>query len=782
MTFVALVMAALAVTAQDPVRVEASLSSDRIAVGETTTLTVSVETRGARPDPIRTPPLPPELDVIGTSDFSQTSVAVPGGRFRSTRREFVIAASERGIYRIPAVTVIVDGTTYRTEQLLLTVSGSAYSGPGGSVASAAASSLRVWVNSDTVFVGQQVLLHAEVTFAEDMRTRQSRPPAFDPPAPTGFWVQDLPDPVTISLRVREGRTVESQTFRRAYFPLSPGSFALPPAHLHYEVRRSFLSPPENRRISSDSVRLVVLPLPAEGRPAGFTGAVGHLDVRAAVSPDRIAVGEAAVVTIEFEGRGNVRALPEPAMPRVERAEVFPPTQEARVEVVADQVGGTKRFRWVIIPEAPGTIVIPPVEYGFFDPDLRQYFVLRTDSLRIHAAPVVATPAADTALRPLRNVRGRAPAAWARSPLFAGLQVLPLVLVGAVALVRRRRDRPPGPRQHERRLRAELTALRGRRDVGVPADLERLLHEAVVCLTGASPGDSVSALRAQGREAAAADLAGIIADLRRLRYAPDGQRGNVGPLFERAARFLDSIAPRRGWRSGVAAAVAVLVAAAAVLGAASGRADIAAFDAGVASYQQGDFAAATNQFHAYARAQPDDPNAWYNLGLAAYQAGDGGRGVWAWLRGLRVAPRDPDLRHNLQLIAPPETLGRVMPPDRLATGERLAVAAAAWWLLILAAGLGSRRLRVPRAALGAAAAGAMLVVAVSAAMLSARPTLVTPLRDGAPLFAGPSARDIGAGRLEVGHTARVLDRRDDWLLVRVGRDRDAWVETAAVATP
>jgi hypothetical protein len=771
--------AALQVTVQDPVQVEAVLSRDRIAIGEAATLTITVITRGLAPESIRNPVLPADLDIVGTSDFTETRIGVPGGRVRVLRREIVMLPRTTGAFRIPGAVVVVDGTSYRTPQLLLRVAGPVFSPGAADGEERSGTSLVVRLFPDTVFVGQQVVLQAEVTFAEQMRTRQSRPPAFEPPAPSGFWVQDLPDPVTISLRVRDGRTVESQTFRRAYFPLDAGEFAFPPAHLHYEVRRGFLSPPESRRVTSDSARLVVLPLPEEGQPRPFTGAVGRLAMSASVAPQRVAVGEAAILTLELAGRGNVRALAQPRLPELRGVEVFPPTQEAHVDVEGDVVGGSKSFRWILVPEVPGRLVVPPIEYSVFDPDLRQYVTMHTDSLRLEVAPVVAATEQDTALRPLRTVTGRPAAAWAETPLFAALQAVPLLLVGAGMLVRRRRARPPGPRQHERRIRGELAALRGRDDADVPAALERLLGDAVRTVAGLDGADPAAALRAAGRTVEADELTVLVADLRRLRYAPAGERGSLEPVFARVDAFIAGLAPARRRRS-PAAGGAVAVALVWLTAGSGGHADEAAFQSGVAAFAAGDHVTAANRFHSYVRAAPDDANGWYNLGLASYQAGDRGRAVWAWLRGARTAPRDADLLHNLRLTADAAAIAAVLPVDRLARGERLLILAVAWWVLVLAVGARIRRPHAAASVLAGLAAVVMVAALTALVAVAVRQTLVTPLRDGAPLFAGPTVREQAVARLEAGQVARLLERREGWLLVRMGTGRDAWVERDNVA--
>jgi hypothetical protein len=768
--------------AQEPVRVTAELTAARVPVGAPTTLRITVETRGPAPDEIREPRLSADLEIIGSSEFSQTQISVPGGRSRATRRDLVLVARRPGVYRIPPVEVRVEGRTYRTGALDLLVTGSGGSvapEPGGGPAPGT-SNLRMWLEPDTVYVGQQVLLHAEATFGEDARSRQSRPASFDPPAPAGFWVQDVPNPVAVSLRVREGRTVETQTFRRAFFPLEDGSFTFPPARLYYEVRRGFLLTPETRELASDSVRLVVLPLPAAGRPASYAGAVGRLDVRASIEPEAVLAGEAVTITIEVRGVGNVKALPEPRLPEIPNAEVFPPTQDSRVEVVGDEVGGVKRFRWVVVPAGTGTLTIPPIEYSVFNPEVRRYVTLGTDTLRIQVVDVEA-PAGprDTTLAPVRAAPGTEPAGWARSPLFAALQAVPLVLLAAAGAVRRRREAPPGPREHHRRIRGELVLLRRRSDPRRLGDLERLLGDAARCLAGAPPGDPVAGLRQAGRAAAAYDLSRILSRLQVLRYAPEHDEAAADALLDEAAAFVDGLAPPRR-RVPWAGAVVLLVAGLLPGSSAAVRADGILFARAAQELEGGDAAAAARLFIRYASANPHDPNGWHNAGIAAYRSGDRGLAVWAWLRGLRIAPRDAGLLHNLEVAGAGPAGARVRPPDRLARGERLVLAAAGWWVLVLGVAL---RRRSRRAAAALSAVGIVVLFLASAAMLhgSLRPLLVTPLRDGTVMFAGPSIRDADVAALPVGAVAAVRERRDGWLLVEYGT-MSGWVERAAVAAP
>ncbi|HEX6132566.1 MAG TPA: BatD family protein [Longimicrobiales bacterium] len=761
--------------AQDPVRVTASLSAERINVGETTTLQITVETRGTAPEEIRVPDLTRDLEILGTSDYTQTQITVPGGRTRVTRRDVVIIARSQGVYRIPPAVVRVAGMVYRTAPLDLIVrSGSAVPAPDRAASS---SSLSITLDPDTVYVGEQVTLYAEATFAEEMRTRQSRPATFDPPAPTGFWIQDLPDPISVTLRVREGRTVETQTYRRAYFPLAPGTYHFPPARLHYEVRRGFLYAAETRELVSDSVPLVVLPVPAAGMPSAFNGAVGRLTLRASVAPVRVRAGEATLLTVELEGSGNVKALPEPRLPPIDGAEVFAPAQDSRVDVNDNRVGGSKRFRWMLVPEQPGTLVIPPVEYDVFDPELGSYIALRSDTLRIEVAPVTTVVAADTALRPLRTLRGTAALDWVRSPGFVVVQIVPLLaLLGALS-VRRRRERLPGPRDEAAELRRQLGELRAREPApGVLSELERIVREAVVRVAGGE-GEPVAALRSQKRPAAAAELESLLRELQRLRFAP-AEAFDAERLIDRVEAFIALIAPRRGWKRAPGTPVIALVALPGLLASAQIDPDELFFE-GVERYERGEFAAAASSFARYTEAVPRDPSGWYDYGLAAHRAGDTGRAAWAWLRSIQLDPRDADVRQNLRAIGADAALAAVQPIDWLSAPERALLAAIGWWLMTL--GIAVRIARRGRWSAAAPGATILAIAIIGSATVATRPTLVTPMGQGAALYAAPTTRDDALGELPPGSAARLVERRDGWVRVRTESGQDGWVERRAVAS-
>ncbi len=755
-------MLALAV-AQEPVRVAASLSTRDVAVGETVVLQILVQTGGEEPDRIHVPDIPDAFDIVGRAE-SRALNAGAGGRRREVRVEISLLARLPGRVVIPPATVVVAGVTHRTSALPITVHGTAPAPESSSELEGA--ELRAWLHPDTVHVGEQALLQVEARMPETLRRGRARPLSYEPPSPTGFWVHDLPDAGVTVLRSVGDRIIEVQSFQRAYFALEPGEYVLPPARVTYEVRRGFLQPAENQRLESDSLHLVVLPLPEEGQPESFRGAVGSFAVRAFIEPERVAAGDVASLIVEVEGEGNIKALPAPVLPEIPMAEVYEPTESAEYSTPAGRLSGVKRFRWILVPRSRGTLTIPAIRYAWFDPE-SGYREVVTEPIRVD---VVEGATGDAELAALdRNPR---PARRDDVPLWwLALLVPPVVLLFAVYLVRRRPSRnAPGMTKRWQSLldHAEAGATSGSREwVGAVVGV---LRDAVRTTTGeeaagaAVPSELAAALRRRGvRRELADEAADLVAELERIRFAPAGVSHDSDALIARARRLIDALAK-------AARALLVLLC---LLSFASSAVAQSAFGAGVAAYESGRFVEAADSFAAHVRAAPQDVAGWYDLGNAAYRADDTGRAAHAWLRALWLEPRHEGARIHLRTNLP---AAAVAAPPRFMLSWRTAalLGLLAWWLAFGALAL--RMLRPGRMWRWCLAGSGF--VALAALVLTVGPRVLArdavSLEDAA-LRLGPTVGSAGPDRLQPGLPLDVLERRSGWLRVRDPAGREGWIE-------
>lgn len=801
-----LLLAGLA--AQDPVRVQAGLTRADIRVGETTVLRVDAETDGPRAQIERLVRLPPGVELVSTRDYDQRQFSIPGGTRRFVSREFVLRARAEGRYRIPALGVTVDGRSYSTSSQLLTVTapppglrpGSGGDGAAGEV------TLTAWLDADTAYVGEQVTMQAEAMFSQTARLRLRRAPEYQAPSPSGFWIHDLPDRRTSGTRVIDNRVYEVQGFRRAFFPLSPGLHVVEPARLEYEMRRGILYAPETFEVLSDSMRLVVLSLPEEDRPAGFTGAVGRYSVTGSIEPAQVPAGEAAVLTIDVTGAGNVKALPPPQLPELPTVEVFPPSEEAETEITDGVVAGRKSFSWVIIPREAGTLEIPPIRYPYFDPQDGRFETTAVEAMTLRVTPgVVAEGTASTAdaLRYLKTApSGADPLRWARSPWFALAQLLPLLALAA-GLFAGRTGGGISRRDLRRRRRAGVRDLEQRAAAGDPsflAQAESFVRGWIADRLGIRPADAgrTAALTGAGlRDGTATAVARLLDRIAAARYAPgppsEGTRRSIVEQLEAAVRRVDreAPAPRRGAGSDGPArggggfargalGISILLAWAVPSPAfatleqdAAGR--DSAFATGLALFDAGRFDAAAEAFDRHVDVHPDDAAGWYNLGTAYQHAGHTGYAVWAWLHVLRLDPRDEDTRHNLRVADVPTALVRQVSPPLPLRPVELALAASLAWLVAGVAGGWFLARRGRRQGVVAASA---LVLAIGLGGLwlgSTRSAETLIVLESATLRAGPALGGEPLEELSPGDGLMPVATYGEWLRVRTLNGREGWIE-------
>ena len=728
---------------QDRTRVRAELSQETVRVGETVVLAITVETPSGADINIRPPQLPGTLVVVGSQESTQVHYAIPGGRRRVIVRELVLQPATQGTFTIPQITVEIGGNAYRTHSLTLSVTGSAATSP---TMSAHEAWLRVSMSPDTVYVGQQTTLTAEAGFSEDVRLRLTRPPIFDTPAPTGFWVQDVPGGVRSELRQVDGRVVEVQTKQVAYFPLSPGRFALKQSRVIVDVRQGFLYAPETREIRSNSPRLTVLPLPERGRPTTFRGAVGRFTLQSSVEPLSVAAGEPVQIKLLISGTGNVKSLSAPALPQVLGAEVFAPTEESATRIDGGLVGGTKTFNYVLIPEAEGVLKIPAITFSYFDPFTRAYQSVQAEPVEVRVTESETAVNDETpsgVLRPLRLKPSGGGLRWVRSRGFVLAQLIPLFVIAGWWLAQRRRPRLNYGASYLSRIRATAALPNDQ----VYRELDRIIHEAMT-----QPAVHPDVVTGQAQP--------LIRRIRDARFAPvPPSAGERLAITRDAERVVGALFERRTAHAGAFALIGLI-------------ALQQPHQQGVQAYDAGDYGRAVAAFSEHVQQAPHDASGWYNLGNAHYRAGQTGRAIWAWAQALQREPRSGDIVHNLQTATNLEAI-RVRPPLAVTADEWWLLAGVLWWIgagfIILA--LVRKRRPTPWVALPLVLA---LILAMAGWRAASPPPYAITLPPQSVLYSEPTVRSPIVRRVRAGAVLTVDQDRGDWLQVHTIDARQAWV--------
>ena len=156
--------------------------------------------------------------------------------------------------------------------------------------------------------------------------------------------------------------------------------------------------------------ITVKPIPEEGRPADYRGAVGQYRIVSEAGPRTVKVGDPITLNIGITGKGPMDVLRAP--PLADQASLI---RDFKVpnEPLAGFVDGTQKvFSTAIRPLREGTTEIPPIEYSYFDPQQAAFVSIKSDpiSITVDAADVLkldsivgtmpATPKGESSQEPL----------------------------------------------------------------------------------------------------------------------------------------------------------------------------------------------------------------------------------------------------------------------------------------------------------------------------------------------------------------------------------------------
>ena len=147
--------------------------------------------------------------------------------------------------------------------------------------------------------------------------------------------------------------------------------------------------PRDMTIESSPTRLKVLPLPTEGQPENFSGAVGDFQVSSDVSPAGVAAGEPLTLRLHIIGAGNFDRVDSTMFGHLDHWKTYPAKSSF---IPTDAVGneGEKVFEQSLIAAQPGDQSIPGLEFTYFNPNTRRYERAQTPAIKVAVAASLAS--------------------------------------------------------------------------------------------------------------------------------------------------------------------------------------------------------------------------------------------------------------------------------------------------------------------------------------------------------------------------------------------------------
>ncbi|MDB4972692.1 MAG: hypothetical protein JWN48_1033 [Myxococcaceae bacterium] len=415
------------------VRVSMSASSNRVAVGEPFAVEIRIETHGEEPDSIELPDFG-QLQILArsTSRPFSFSFGFGGGQRARVKSEtiygFTLRATDVGAFSIRPAIVTLSGRRIASQALNI-IAVDASNAPRGAVRGGPAGAddddaddgprdrsseppavaegqpvdganvdptmfLRSVIDKKRAYVGEQVT----VTIYLYVRGQLSDNPSITrEPTLDGFWSNDLlPMQRSMSATRQDlnGHSYSVYVLRRfAAFPLRTGKLEVGAPAVEVGVGGSIFDllngPGRPTRREGVKVSVEVLPLPTQPN-AGQPVHTGTLLLEASLDGAQAKVGEAVTLRVVARGTGNLRGLSLPT-PKLDKVDTLAPEIDDQVAVDHEVIGGTRTFRWLLLPRSAGDVQIPSFVVDVFDPVQAQFSSARSTPLTLHVSGTAAEP-------------------------------------------------------------------------------------------------------------------------------------------------------------------------------------------------------------------------------------------------------------------------------------------------------------------------------------------------------------------------------------------------------
>ena len=347
----------------------------------------------------------------------------------------------------------------------------------------------------------------------------------------GFTVQKLNN-VPKREQIVNGENYVVFGFQTAITPAKSGELAIPAATLEARLQVQGNAPPgfadifqqfggvippgmftESRNVAIETkpAQLEVMPLPKEGKPENFSGAVGKFTIETSVSPKKAAPGDPVTLKVVVSGQGNFDAMGAPVLAEDDGWRTYPPTDKIQ-HADAIHFTGEKTFEFTLIARKDQTQT-PEVQFSYFDPATGKYETLTKSPMPVDAkagtsattAPAsegvkapASSPTPVPATPPVTAVQAAGSSTW-NPLLFRPVFLISNAAIGAIwvlgaifVLVGHFKNSPVGRRQaRNRNLKARLDRLKACDAANFDAEASQCVFDILDCRN--DPGEALQKL-------------------------------------------------------------------------------------------------------------------------------------------------------------------------------------------------------------------------------------------------------------------------------------------------
>src|SRR5690554_6905709 len=379
-------------TAQDTaVKFEATVSKSELGVNERLRIEFTMNKDGDN----FVPPTFDGFQVLMGPNQSVSHSWVNGKRSFSKTYSYILNPQAKGTFTIKQAAVEIEGDVYKTTPITITVS-EAVSDPNAppSANEIAGDNLHLVaeVSDANPYLNEAVSVVYKLYVSPRINVSNFVPKANL--TYNNFWSQDI----RVSRYQVETGLFKGEQYRyvvlkkTVLYPQKTGELEIEPLALEVTVdvptnRRDIfggrLYNQINKTVTAGKRTLTVKPLPEQGKPAGFTGAVGQFNFDVETSKSDLKANESLTAKIQVTGTGNLKLFELPKLILPSSLEVYEPELVEDVTTTLSGSRGTISNNYTIVPQYKGKYPIPSVAFSYFDPVKGKYNTVTSQQLLIN---------------------------------------------------------------------------------------------------------------------------------------------------------------------------------------------------------------------------------------------------------------------------------------------------------------------------------------------------------------------------------------------------------------
>lgn len=370
------------------VKFEAKVSRKKLGVNERLRIDFEMNEDGDNFNP----PDFQNFKVVGGPNQSVSHSWVNGKRSFSKTYSYFLAPKKQGTFTIKQATIEIDGEIYKTSPVTIVVTKAVDKPKDGNNADYIASEnihLVAEVSKTNPYLNEAISVVYKLYVGRNTGVSNWR--EISSPKYRDFWSQNID---IKGLNVQNGQ-YKGEDYRyvvlkkTVLYPQKTGKLEIEPLSLDITVevptnRRDIfggrLMTQVHKTISAGSRTITVKPLPEEGKPADFTGAVGDFNFNVTTTKDKLKASESLQLKVEVTGNGNLKLFELPKISVPSSLEIYEPEHAEHVRTDLRGMRGKISDTYTIVPQFKGKYPIPNISFSYFDPKTETYKTLKSNDI------------------------------------------------------------------------------------------------------------------------------------------------------------------------------------------------------------------------------------------------------------------------------------------------------------------------------------------------------------------------------------------------------------------